>query len=270
MTFRVANVNRRRTAIISLFLVFVLAIAPAATLLAPSSNNNANSPVTINVLAASSLSNAFKTAADAFSQDNPNIRVTFSFAGSSTLVTQIQAGSPVDVVALADETNMLAVSSDELVLTSSIQTLTNNRLAIITASGNPLGIKSLSDLANSKVAVALCDTSQPCGRYADEMFKRAKVSITPVSRESSVTGVVSRVATGEADAGIAYVSDAVSNSNISSVTIPDGDNIVADYPIALASSPSSGSNAAAEAFLNFMMSPAGQDILKNSGFIRVK
>lgn len=262
--------NRRRTAIISLFLVFVLAIAPAATLLAPSSNNDPQAPININVLAASSLSNAFTAAADVFSQNNPNITVTLSFAGSSTLVTQIQAGSPIDVVALADQTNMLRLSSEKLVLTSSIQTMTNNQLAIITTAGNPLNIKSLSDLTTSKIAVALCDTSQPCGRYADEMFSRAGLNITPVSRESSATGVVSRVATGEADAGIAYVSDATTNPKIASITIPDSDNIVADYPIALASTPSSGSNASAEAFLNFMMSPAGQDILKNSGFTRVK
>lgn len=269
-THRVSLMHRRRTAIISLFLVFVLAISPAATLLAPSSNENSNSPVTINVLAASSLSNSFNEAAEAFSQDNPNIKVTLSFAGSSTLVTQIEAGSPIDVVALADQVNMLKLSSKELVSTSSIQTLTNNRLTIITTAGNPLNIKRISDLGNPKISVALCDTSQPCGRYADEILTRARISLTPASRESSVTGVVSRVATGEADAGIAYVSDATSNSNIASVPIPDSDNVVADYPIALASTPSSGSSTAAQAFLDFMMSPAGQDILKNFGFTRIK
>jgi molybdate transport system substrate-binding protein len=264
-------VNRRRSTITALLIVFVVLLAPVAALFSPQSSTESptDSTVEINVLAAASLSGAFTEAADIFSRANQNIAVKLSFAGSSALASQILAGAPMDVVAMADNSNMDKVIAGNAVNATSVQMFARNRLAIITPQNNPRGIATMSDLATPGLTVVLCDTSQPCGRYADQMFQRAGLAITPASRESSVTGVISRVRTGEADAGIAYISDAVANTDISAVSIPDADNVLAEYPIAIASTPSSGNASAAQTFLNFIMSSTGQKILKNAGFIRV-
>jgi molybdate transport system substrate-binding protein len=260
-------VNRSRTTIVALLIVFVVLLAPVAVLFSPQMSNNSVTEDTIelNVLAAASLSNAFSTAAASFSRTNTNISVRLSFAGSSALASQILAGAPMDVVAMAD--NMEKVRAGNAIDATSVKTFARNRLAIITAQGNPRSIASIRDLASPRLTVVLCDTSQPCGRYADQMFERAGLIITPASRENSVTGVISRVRTGEADAGIAYISDAVANTDISAVSIPDADNVLAEYPIAIATQPSSGNASAAQTFVNFIMSPEGQTILKNAGFI---
>jgi molybdate transport system substrate-binding protein len=264
-------VNRRRSNITALVIVFVVLLAPVAAVFSPQATNESptDDAVEINVLAAASLSAAFTEAADIFSRANQNIAVKLSFAGSSALASQILAGAPMDVVAMADNPNMDRVIASNAVNATSVQMFARNRLAIITAQNNPRGIAMLIDLAAPGLTVVLCDASQPCGRYADQMFQRSGLAITPASRESSVTGVISRVRTGEADAGIAYISDAVANTDISAVSIPDANNVLAEYPIAIASTPSSGATSAAQLFVDFIMSPAGQNILKNAGFIRV-
>lgn len=261
-----------RIAIAACVMGVVILIASGIALVnAPSQNDSAsNSAVEINVLAAASLSRAFTDAAAAFSEANENISVKFSFAGSSTLASQIQAGAPMDVVAMADQINMQKLASEGLIAVSSLQTFAKNRLAIITAKNNPRAITSISDLTRQDLTVVLCDSSQPCGRYADDMFTRAGLSPKPASRESSVAGVISRIRTGEADAGIAYISDAATDSSVSAVQIPTSDNVVAEYPIAIASQPSSGNRAASQLFIDFIMSPQGQDFLKNAGFIQAR
>jgi molybdate transport system substrate-binding protein len=254
-----------------MFIVLIALIAPGIAVFIPSpqSDSTTDDVVEINVMAAASLSRAFNDVAAAFSQANANISVKLSFAGSSTLATQIQAGAPMDVVAMADQVNMQKLASEELVAVSSLQTFAKNRLAIITAKDNPRGITSINDLTQSDLTVVLCDLSQPCGRYADDMFTRAGLLISPASRESSVSGVMSRIRNGEADAGIAYVSDAVADASISAVQIPDASNVVADYPIAIASQQSSQNLRASQLFVNFIMSSVGQNILKTTGFIQV-
>ena len=263
--------NRRRSTMTALLIVFVVLLAPVAAVFSPQSSTESptDSTVEINVLAAASLSGVFTEAADIFSRANQNIAVKLSFAGSSALASQILAGAPMDVVAMADNSNMDKVIAGNAVNAASVQLFARNRLAIIIAQNNPRGIATLSDLAAPGLTVVLCDASQPCGRYADQMFQRTGLAITPASRESSVTGVISRVRTGEADAGIAYISDAVANTDISAVSIPDADNVLAEYPIAIASTPSSGATSAAQLFVDFILSSAGQNILKNAGFIRV-
>ena len=262
--------NRSRNFVIacasSLAVFIASGIAIYASMSSPDSTSD--DTVEINVLAAASLSRAFADAVTAFSQENENILVKLSFAGSSTLATQILAGAPMDVVAMADQVNMQKLSSENLIADSSLQTFAKNRLAIITAKNNPRGIATIRDLLQPRLTVVLCDASQPCGRYADEMLRSAEISLSPASRESSAAGVISRIRTGEADAGIAYASDAVTDSSISAVQIPDNENVEAEYPIAIASQPSSKNRTAAELFVNFIMSSAGQTILTNAGFIR--
>ena len=142
-----------------------------------------------------------------------------------------------------------------------------NRLAVIVPWGNPRRISSLADLENPGISVVLCDPTQPCGKYAAQMLAGAGVSITPRSLEASASGVVARVRSGEADAGISYVSDTVTAEGVGTVAIPISRNVTATYPIGVAKSPSSGSPSDARRFVDFVMSKVGQAILKSAGFI---
>lgn len=218
----------------------------------------------INVLAAASLTRAFEQIATDFSRRQRHVTVRLTFAGSSTLATQMKKGAPADVIALADTETMKSLSSAGVV--RHVQTFARNRLAILVAKGNPLGITTLRELARSSITVVLCDSAQPCGRYADAMLKRTGVSVNVASREGSVAGLITRVQTGEADAGIGYVSDATTNTNISMVTIPSAINTIATYPIAVAADSSSGDPAVNRTFVSFVLSPSGQRHLITAGF----
>ena len=262
---------KRSRLVIALVLViaFIAPIGAAFSTPNQSSPDSSDARVEINVLAASSLSSAFTAIADEF-MNTHNITVTLSFAGSSTLATQIEEGAPVDVVAMADNTNMNRIVSTGNISESSVTTFARNQLTILTAKDNPQAITSLRDLTRRDLTVVLCDVSQPCGRYAAELFSNAGITVEPSSRESSVSGVISRIRTGEADAGIGYASDLVANEDLSGVTIPAADNIVATYPVAIASQPSSGSSTAAQVFVDFLMSEKGQTLLSSFGFERAK
>lgn len=262
--------KRSRLVIAVVLLIgFIAPIGAAFSISSQPSPNPSEARVDINVLAASSLSSAFSAIADEF-MNSHNITVTLSFAGSSTLATQIEAGAPVDVVAMADQANMNRIVSTGNISEQSVTTFAKNQLTILTAKDNPRRITSLRDLMRQELTVVLCDLSQPCGRYAAELFARVGIDVKPSSRESSVSGVISRIRTGEADAGIGYVSDLVANEDLSGVAIPTEDNIVATYPVAIASQPSSGSSTAAQLFVNFLLSEKGQALLSSFGFERAK
>ncbi len=220
----------------------------------------------ITVFAASSLTTAFKDLGAAFTRAHPEVTVTFSFDASSALVTQITQSAPADVFAPADTANMDKLTT--ATLTASIPVIfATNVLSIIVPAGNPKGIKAPDDLADAKLKVVLCDPTVPCGKYAKQSLDAAKVSVTPVSLEQNVKGVVTKVTTGEADAGIVYFTDVkAAGDKASGVDIPAAVNVVAKYPIA--SIKSSTHPDIDAAFIAFVTSPEGQAILATSGFGR--
>jgi molybdate transport system substrate-binding protein len=140
----------------------------------------------------------------------------------------------------------------------------HNRLEIAVANGNPKGIHSLADLARPGLVVVLADPSVPAGKYAQQALAKANVTVHPASLEPQVTAVLSKVALGEADAGIVYVSDVVTSQKVQGVPIPDSQNVVADYPIAALKN--ARHNSTADAFIAFVLAPDGQSILKAAGF----
>ena len=222
----------------------------------------------LNVLAAASLTAAMTDVGKAFMAKYLNVTVRFNFAGSSTLVTQIQQGAPSDVVALADTANMDKLVASNQVSQTAVTTLVRNKLAILVQRGNPLRIGSLSDLVRQGVKTVFCDTAQPCGKYATSVLSNANVSLTPAGREASASGVVSRIANGEADAGIAYVTDGlVSGDKVDPVNIPDSINVVANYPIAVLKSPSTRDTAAISAFITMATGSVGDSTFAKYGFI---
>ncbi|MDA3004558.1 MAG: molybdate ABC transporter substrate-binding protein [Actinomycetota bacterium] len=222
----------------------------------------------LNVLAAASLANPFETLGEIFTRRFMNVSVRFNFAGSATLAMQIQQGAPVDIVAMADTANMKKVLVSGDVERKSVITLVRNQLAILVQRGNPQKINSLNDLARSGLKVVLCDLAQPCGKYAATVLSKANVSFTVASREASASGVVLRVGFGEADAGIAYITDGiVAGDKVDAVKIADILNLIAEYPIGVATKPTTKDTAAIVAFMAMTKSSVGRTIFAENGFI---
>jgi molybdate transport system substrate-binding protein len=222
----------------------------------------------LTVLAAASLANSFEAIGKIFMAKYLNVSVKFNFAGSATLATQIQQGAPVDIVAMADNANIEKVVASGEIDRKSVSTLVRNHLAILVQRGNPKKISSLSDLTQSQLKIVLCDVSQPCGKYAATVLARANVSFTVASREASASGVVLRVGLGEADAGIAYLTDGlVAGDKVDAVKIAENLNLIADYPIGIASSPNTKDRAAISAFMATTTGKVGREIFASSGFI---
>lgn len=215
----------------------------------------------ITVFAASSLTDAFTEMGRAFATANPGVDVEFNFAASSELAGQIAEGAPADVFASADTANMDKLAADEAPSTEPAIFATN-RLAIAVAPGNPLGIESLADLARSDTTVVLCAEQVPCGRLAREVLNAADVDVTPRSLEENVKAVVTKIALGEADAGIVYVTDVLAASaDLEGVSIPEDGNVVSELPIAAIDG-----GATAAAFVDFVIGPEGGVILERYGF----
>ncbi len=224
-----------------------------------------NSSTTVDVLAAASLSNTFNEIIDQFAEAHPDITVSLSTAGSATLATQVQQGAPADVVAFADTTYMDELVDTGFVDAAAVRTLATNTLAILVASGNPLGIDSVEDLASDDIVVVMCDEAQPCGVSATKVLARAGISLVPASLEGNVNGVVQKVLLGEADAGFAYVTDAAAQSaQLDHVEIPEELNESNEYLIASLNQ-SNADTAATKTFMNFVLTE-GRTILRNAGF----
>ncbi len=216
----------------------------------------------ITVFAAASLTDAFTELGEKFTAAHPDVTVAFSFAGSQDLVAQLEQGAPADVLATADTQTMELVGG----LTSAPETFAGNKLAIAVAPGNPEGIESLDDLARDELKVVLAAPEVPAGKYAEQILERADVTVTPVSLEVNVKGVVTKVALGEADAGIVYVTDvAAAAGEIDGIGIPDADNVLATYPIAVVTA--SDEAAAAQSFVDLVLSSEGQQVLRRYGFL---
>lgn len=219
-------------------------------------------PPTLTVFAASSLKPAFDKIGQEF-EAAQGIGTTFNYAGTQTLTSQLTQGAPADVFASADTAHMATAASAGL-LSGAAKIFVHNKLEIAVARGNPKGIRSLVDLARPGLVVVLADPSVPAGKYAAQALKSAGVTVHPASLEQQVTGVLSKVALGEADAGIVYQSDIATSGQVDGVFIPDAQNVVADYPIAVLKS--SQNQEVANLFITFVLSPAGQATLMNAGF----
>lgn len=217
----------------------------------------------LTVFAAASLQPAFDKIGQKL-QGAQNIVTTFSYAGTQTLATQLTQGAPADVFASADAAHMTSLQSAGLMHDSFV--FAHNRLEIAVAKGNPKGIHSLADLARAGLVVVLADPSVPAGKYAQQALAKAKVTVHPASLEQQVTGVLNKVALGEADAGIVYVSDIVTSGKVDGVTIPNDQNVIADYLIGELKSASN--SVGANAFIDLVLSAGGQATLKESGFER--
>lgn len=233
---------------------------------APASSSQTPLSGTLTVFAAASLTDSFKALGGAFQAAHPGIRIRFNFAGTPTLVTQIEQGAQVDVFASADTTNMDKVKADGY--TSGIpEVFAHNKLEIVVAAGNPRGITMLAELAKPGVIYITEAPTVPAGKYSLQVLAKAGVSVKPKSLETDVKSVVSKIELGEADAGIVYTTDVkAAGGKVAGVPIPDSDNVVATYP--LVEVKGSPNPTAAQAFIDFVRSPRGQSALESFGFLR--
>ena len=218
---------------------------------------------TLTVFAAASLTNSFNTIGATFEKAHPGVTVKFSYGGSSDLVTQIQNGAPADVFASADEPNM-----DKLGDTAVDRVdFASNTLEIATPPDNPAKITGLADLAKPNVKVVVCAAPVPCGSATQKLEQVAGVTLKPVSEEQSVTDVLGKVESGEADAGIVYVTDVKgAGDKVAGVTMSEAGQVVNTYPIA-AVKDSKNADLAKE-FVDYVATGAGQQTLADAGFAK--
>jgi molybdate transport system substrate-binding protein len=236
-----------------------------------------DAPVTLNVFAASSLTESFNEITTQYEKAHPNVTIKDNYNGSQLLEQQIASGAPADIFASADLANMMKASSANLVDAS--QVFAKNRLVVIIPTSNPGKINTLKDLANKGIKIDIEAATVPAGKYSlqvlDNMAKssdygasyEAAVKANFVSMEDNVKAVVQKVQLGEADAGFVYLTDvtAAVKGKVTEVDIPDNFNVIAQYPIAVTKNSTHASDA--QAFVQYILSSHGQAVLTKYNFI---
>lgn len=231
-------------------------------------------PVTLTVFAAASLTDAFTEIGAAFEAANPGVTVTFNFAGSQGLRTQIEEGAPVDVFASANTKEMDALVAGTFIAQDAPRLFLTNKLVVILPADNPAEIASLEDLEKPGIKLVFAAEEVPAGNYSRQALElmnaaygadfKDKVLANVVSNEDNVKQVVAKVQLGEADAGIVYNSDAVAAPDLQTIEIPIESNVIAKYPIAPLNE--SANAEISESFITYVLSDEGQAILAKWGF----
>lgn len=219
---------------------------------------------TLTVFAAASLQEPFTELAERYDDAHPGTTVRLSFAGSSDLATQIAQGAPADVLATADTVTMdRVVEAGDTAAEPTI--FATNTLTIAVPPGNPARVASLADLAEPALDLVLCAPQVPCGRAAADLATAEALDLSPVSEEQSVTDVLGKVESGEAEAGLVYETDVVrADGSVEEVEDAATAAVVNEYPIAPVADAGAPEDAAA--FLELVASPEGQEILSARGF----
>ena len=230
------------------------------------------------IFTAASLTDAFKDMAAQIEQANPGTKLTFNFAGSPTLRTQLAQGARADVFASADEPNMAGAEKDGTIM-GQPQIFARNVLVVVVPAKNSAGIHKLQDLAKPNIKLVLTNKEVPVGNYARQALEKMsqdpafgpdfskRVLANLVSEETNVRQVAAKVQLGEADAGIIYFSDVTPTLRdaVQVIQIPPEMNVIAKYPIAVVKG--AQHEAGARAFIAYVLSPAGQTILVRHGFL---
>jgi molybdate transport system substrate-binding protein len=246
----------------------LLVVAIALTLISGCSSTEqpATGNTKIMVFAAASLKKTFTDIGEEFKSENPGAAVEFSFAGSSDLVTQLTQGAPADLFASADTKNMDNAAAAGLLAGDPVN-FASNTLTIAVAPGNPKKIASFKDLTQQGLSVVVCAPQVPCGSATQRVEQTTGVMLNPVSEESSVSDVLNKVTTGQADAGLVYVTDARgAGDKVAEVPFPEAARAVNTYPIAVLK----GSQNAelARKFIDLVTGESGQKVLNAAGFTK--
>lgn len=269
---------------VSLVVVFLLLIVMAACAAPPAAEPTVNvpaaalQPVTLNVFAAASLTEAFGKLGPQFEAEHPGVTVVFNFAGSQQLAQQLADGAPADVFASANQKQMDAAIASGRIANNQALPFVTNQLVVIVPTDNPANLTTLQDLAKPKLKLVLAAAEVPVGLYALDFLDKATqdaafgatfkddVLKNVVSYEANVKAVLTKVVLGEADAGIVYGSDVTGTSAaaVQQIAIPAALNVIASYPIGTLQNSANPDSAAA--FVAYVLSPAGQATLAEFGF----
>ncbi len=236
----------------------------------------------LTVFAAASLTDAFNEIGRSYQANHTDANITFNFDGTQILRTQIEQGANADVFASANLKQMNALKDQGLMNNSSVTVFAKNKLAIIVPAANPANITNLSDLARPGLKLVIGTKDVPCGDYTIQMLNKTanltafgvnfknRTLANVVSQEPNVNGIVTKVALGEADAGIVYVSDVPMQykGRVQTIPIPGSANVLAQYPIGILSSSKNAQQA--QSFIDFVTSSTAKAILQKYGFMVVQ
>jgi molybdate transport system substrate-binding protein len=226
---------------------------------------------TLTVFAAASLTDVFTGFGEQLEDRYPELDVRFNFAGSSALATQLAGGAPADVYASADESHMADVEDEGLV--DDLALFASNRLVLVVPRENPAGvtppeaagIPQLAELVPGDLTMAVCAPEVPCGAAAAEVLGAAGLEDVPDTYEDDVRAVLTKVQLGEVDAGLVYVSDVhAAGDRVLAYAFAEAERAVNRYPVGeLTDAPNP---VAARAFVDLVLSPEGQQELRDAGF----
>lgn len=214
------------------------------------------------VFAAASLTKTFTALSGAFAGASSQAAVELSFAGSADLLTQLTQGAEADVLASADIPTMQRAERAGLLAGPPVPFATN-RLTIAVAPDNPKGIKSFRDLAG--VNLVVCAAQVPCGSALSRLQSQTGVQLHPVSEESSVTDVLNKVTSGQADAGLVYVTDVrAAGRKAAAVDFPEAAGTVNTYVVGVLKDARHPEQA--RKFVDLVTGAAGRQVLADAGF----
>lgn len=229
----------------------------------------------IQVYAAASLRAVLARARAAYEAANPGTVVTVSTDSSAALETRIEQGAPADVFLSADMENPRKLV-DGGFASGDVTAFAGNLLTVIVPTSNPAGITTPADLAGDGVRIIAAADGVPIQAYTATLLENLarapgypadmveRYAANVVSREDNAGAVVTKVALGEGDAGVVYMTDATTSEAVTTVEIPAEANVLATYGgVVVKASKSPG---AAAAFLAWLAGPDGQAILTSFGF----
>ena len=255
---------RRLTTAAVTVVVFALSAWACSSSKQSASATAASASGTVVVFAASSLKGTFTTLAAAFEKANPGVKIVPSYGGSVMLAAQITQGAPVDVFAAASTTTMGTVTKAGDA-TGTPAVFAKNELEIAVPPANPGRIASLADVTKAGITLALCAPTVPCGATATKAFAAAKLTPHPVTFEQDVASVLTKVELGEVDAGLVYQTDVkAAGAKVAGVNFAEAANAVNTYPITVVKGAKNPT--AAQSFVAYVLSPAGQQVLQAAGF----
>ncbi len=217
--------------------VFVVGLLLAGCSSAPAATT---APTQLTILAASSLAGTLPDLSAAWKTSHPNTTLVTSTGATSALKTQIEQGSPADVLLGADTTNAQALI-DEGDGVGPLTKYATNMLTVIVPAANPKGIQTPADLAKPGVCVIGAGPDVPITKYATTLVTNlsqrpeygtdfaTKYAANVCSQEDNVGAVVNKVSLGEGDAAIVYVTDAKSGQNLKTIDVPADSNVLATY-----------------------------------------
>lgn len=260
---------RRRNAAVLLAVVVGLALAGCSSEAAATAVPTSRAPATaapalsgdLVVFAAASLQDTFTEIGKELMAANPGLKVTFNFGSSGTLTQQLVAGAPADVYASANTATMKGAAA----AVTQPRLFAHNSLVIVVPQGNAAGVKGIADFTNPALKIALCDESAPCGTAAASVFAKAGLTAAPDTYGQDVKATLALVTGGEVDAAMVYKTDAIAaGDSVETITFPEAAGVVNDYPIA--TTKDTKNPEAAQAFVDDVLSPAGQKVLTDAGF----